>query len=61
MPAGKAIEGDEDEEKKDVSGKRKRRSAQSMSKYSLNYNEYIVYEPEQVKLRFLVQVMFTYR
>ena len=27
----------------------------------LNYNEYIVYNPDQIRMRFLVQVEFKYK
>ena len=61
VPCGKGIEGEKEDEKEEVAGKRKRRSAKWNSMYSLYYNEYIVYDPAQVRLRFLVKVQFHFK
>jgi len=33
---------------------------QNPSGYTLNYNEYIVYNPKQVKMKYVVQVQFNF-
>ena len=29
--------------------------------YTLNYNEYIVYDPKQVRMRYLIQLKFVFQ
>lgn len=33
---------------------------QNNAGYTLNYNEYIVYDPRQVRMKYLLQVHFNY-
>ena len=40
----------------DIETKQKRKNPKDKTVYRLRYNEYVVYKPEQVRIRYVVQV-----